>query len=98
MLVESDLFADARGQQLPWLTLCMFIDAVERLCPRMVGKGVFRVMIGQHAGGSQVFDGLRQFARQGVDVVPTLVVLAVLHDGEVDAGIVCAYFLDRKHV
>ena len=87
MLVESDLFADTRGQQLPRLTFRMFIDAVERFRPGMVGQGTFRVVIGQNSGGTEVTDGRRQFAGQGVDIVPSLVVLPVLHNGEVDTWV-----------
>ena len=44
--------------------------------------------------GTEVADGLRQFAGQGVDVVPALVVLSVFHDGQVDVGILFANLLE----
>ena len=52
----------------------------------MVREAEFGVVDGDETPGSKVGNGLTQLLRHGVDLAPVGIVLAVLHDGEVDVG------------
>ena len=52
----------------------------------MVRKAELGVVDGNEMPCSKVGNGLAQLFRHGVDLTPVGIVLAVLHDGEVDVG------------
>ena len=52
----------------------------------MVREAEFGVVDGDETSGTEVGNGSPQLFRHGVDLAPVGIVLAVLHDGEVDVG------------
>ena len=44
-------------------------------------------MVGQHATGTELADDCWQFTGERVDIAPTLIILSVFQNGEVDARI-----------
>ena len=97
-LVQPYGFAYAWCQQLPRLALGVGVYAVQGGGPRMFGKSVFGMVVGQYTAGMEFVDGSGQLFGQGVDILPVLVVLSVLHNGQIYIGILLSETLETSVV
>ena len=65
--------------------LCRLAFIFPRFVPRVVREAKLGVVDGDETPCSKVGNGLTQLLGHGVDLTPVGIILAVLHDGEVDA-------------
>ena len=74
------------SDQLKPKLLCRLAFVFPGFVPRMVREAELGVVNGDETLCTKVSNGFPQLLGHGVDLAPVGIVLAVLHDGEVDVG------------
>ena len=83
---KSNHFSNLTSNQLKPKLLRRLALVFPWLVPRMGGETELGMMDGDETSSSKVGNGSPQLLWHGVDLAPVGIVLAVLHDGEVDVG------------
>ena len=85
-MLQPNNLTNLTSNQLKPVLLCRLAFVFPRFIPRVVREAELGVVDGDETLCTEFYDSFPQLLGHGVNLAPVGIILAVLHDGEVDVG------------